>query len=153
MQRLFNVLKYSSVTLILVVWFPLQFAVVSDLLQLALAVVVTGYLIAVVLLGLTAASERFGVKLAVHLNRWFMVIAPIAIAPPIHVYLGLETYWYDIYYYCNECGWTQFLGLLLQGPRESLLAFHLVQIGAAAAALYVILLISSFFIKIMHGRS
>jgi len=110
MRRLFNLLKYSTVTLILVVWLPLQFAVVSSLLQIALAVVVTGCLVAIILLGLTVMSERFGVKLIVHLNRWFMVIAPAAIAPPVHLYLVLESYWYEIYYYCNECGWTQFLG-------------------------------------------
>ncbi|MGC2777671.1 MAG: hypothetical protein WA418_18750 [Bradyrhizobium sp.] len=153
MQFLLQLLKYSSVTLILVVWFPLQFAVVSGLPQLALAVVVTGYLVAVVLLALAAVSERVGVKLMASLNRWFMVIAPAAMAPPIHLYLMLETYWYGTYYYCNECGWVQFLALLVKKQRESLLAFHMLQIVAAAAALYAILLLSSLFIKVMHRRS
>ncbi|MGJ5036993.1 hypothetical protein ACQR13_23025 [Bradyrhizobium sp. HKCCYLRH3059] len=151
MQLLFKLLKYGSVTLILVAWFPLQFSVVSNLPQLALAVVVTGYLVAILLLALATVSVRFGVKLTARLNRWFVLFAPVALAPPVHLYLVLETYWYDIYYRCDECGWVQFLALLVK-EQESLLASHTLQIVAAAAALYAILLASSLFIKVMHGR-
>lgn len=151
MQLLFKLLKYGSVTLILAAWFPLQFSVVSNLPQLALAIVVTGYLIAILLLALAAVSGRFGVKLTARLNWWFVLFAPAALAPPVHLYLVLETYWYDIYYRCDECGWVQFLGLFMKA-RESLLVSHLLQILTVAAALYAILLVSSLFIKVMHGR-
>ncbi|GLH77505.1 hypothetical protein SSBR45G_24130 [Bradyrhizobium sp. SSBR45G] len=153
MRFLFKLLKYGSVTLVLVVWFPLQFEVVSSLPQLALAVVVTGYLVALLLLALATVSDRFGVKPTARLNGWFAVIAPAALAPLIHFYLMLESYWYEIYYYCDTCGWMQFLSLFVPRRRESPYTLHAFQIVAVAAALYAILLVSSLFIKVMHGRS
>ena len=153
MQLLFKLLKYGSVALILIAWFPLQFFVVSSLLQLALAVIATGCLVAILLPALARVAGAFGVKLTAGLNKWFVIFAPAALAPPIHLYVGLETYWYGTYYYCDTCGWLQFLALIHRKNMDSLLVSHLIQIGAVAAALYAILLVSSYFTKVLPGRS
>ncbi|WP_257168594.1 hypothetical protein [Bradyrhizobium sp. SRS-191] len=153
MRALLNVLKYGLVVSILIIWFPAQYAVVRGVPQLLLAVVVAGYLLAILLLALSALSERLGVKLSARLSVWFWLIVPPVISLPLQLGIWLYARRHDSFYGCIDCGWHLFWAPVISRTARNVEVDFYLLAGMLAVAFYAILLVSSLFIKIMAGRS
>ncbi|MGJ4888083.1 hypothetical protein ACQR1Y_07815 [Bradyrhizobium sp. HKCCYLRH3099] len=153
MRDLLNRLKYISVIVLLAVWFPVQYLFVVGVAQFVLAVVTTGFLLAVFLLLLTAVGARLGVELTSSLSRWFWVLVPALIAAPVNFYMIVRGIQHNTYYQCRTCGWDLLVVPMLNYIPNYGWERMWVGTGFVAAVYYAILIVSSLSIKFMNGRS